>query len=343
MVLSGELEVLAAIPDEDEENAGQGFDGYDDGEDDYSGAMASNSMDELDDSRNPMAQMLHNANSNPFAHNLPPASNSPLGHMIPRSSQGPMIVSTPPAVSFENPAMSSLYEPNSHHGSQYPNAHYLQQHQATMGSQGDVDKVAAWNAQLYSALANGNSPQQQLLQAQRSLFTPPATSHGLPTSNVTTTATAPATSTTVQGATQTSSNAFADPAFYVNNFQRQQQQQQLTVIHQQGHMYGSPEADDASSVGSGHGPQRERSGSLSGGSVSGGYGSPHGSSPGAYEMPTNMGGSTGGEYGVPRRMSTGAVVGAGGMGMGVGAWTGSSIAVGGGGGGGNGNVFSMMM
>lgn len=327
MVLSGELEVLAGILDEEEENGGQGFDGYDDGEDDFGGMMG-NPMDELDDSRNPMVQNLTMLNNpSPFAHN---SSNNHLAHMINRPIQGPMIVSAPPAVSFENPAMSSLYEPNLHHGSQFPNAPYLQQQSAVM-NQGEMEKVAVWNAQLYSALASG-APPQQLLQAQRSLFTPPATSHGLPA--------ATATPNSTSGVTpQPSSNPFADPgqSFLVNL----QRQQQMTAMQQQplGHMYGSPDADDSSSVGSGR-SQRERSGSLSGSAS--GYGSPHGSSPIAYDMPMPPQPplvNGGGDYGVPRRMSTGWAHETDGMGL-MKSNLVPSIAVGGGG---NGAGFAMMM
>jgi len=335
MVLSGELEVLAAIPDEDEENGGQGYDGYDDGEDEF-GAVMGNPMDELDD---PMVQNLAMLkNSSPFAHNLPTSGH--LAHMISRSSQGPMIVSTPPAVSFENPAMSSLYEPNTHPASQYANAPYMQQQHSSLMSQGEADKIAAWNAQLYSALATTTpqqqqqQQQQQLLQAQRSLFTPPTTSHGPP-------------STTGSGAnSQSQSNAFADHASQAFLMNLQRQQQMAAMQQQQPLGYGSPDAEDSSSVGSGRG-QRERSGSLSGSAS--GYGSPHhGSSPGGYEMSSAPLVSGGGDYGMPRRMSTGAHLagswaheteGMGGVGL-MKQNLAPSIAVGGGG---NGSGFAMMM
>jgi len=316
MVLSGELEVLAGIPDDDEDCGGQGYDGYDDGEEEYNGLMGTQ-MDDLDDARNHhnvAAHMLKNPN--PFAHNIPPNANGHLPHMISRSSHGPMIVSTPPTVSFENPAITSLYEPNPQ--PQFNNAPYLQQ---PILGQGDVDKVAAWNAQLYSALTNGSQQQQQqLMQAQRSLFTPPATSHGLPATGTAT----GSNGVTTTGETQTQFDPTTQ-AFFAN-FQRQPQQLAALPL---GHVFGSPDTDDASSSeGSAHG-HRERSGSLSGVSGSAGYASPHGSSPGSYELP-----NVPREYGVqPRRMSGGPS-----------AWThenmGSAIAVGGGG---NGSGFAMMM
>ncbi|EGN95785.1 hypothetical protein SERLA73DRAFT_187008 [Serpula lacrymans var. lacrymans S7.3] len=298
MVLSGEVEVLAAVIGEEDDEGGNGFDGYDDGDDDFVGAMA-NTVDDGEDMRNSFSQasaaMLKNANA--FTHNIPsnPSGNNgnanPSGiniaHLMPRGGQhgGPMIASSPPNVSFENPAMTSLYEP--HTGPQFSGASFLQQHHAM--NQPDMDKAAAWNAHLYTAF----TPQQlQQLQAQRSLLTPPASAQNMGPSP----------------ASGNGSNPFADPtsqAFFAN-FQRQQQlaalQHQHGNMSSRGHMYGSPpDRDDASSVGSGRG-RRERSGSLSTGS---GYGSPpHGSS-GSYEMPNVLSSSGAGapsDYGVPKRL-----------------------------------------
>jgi hypothetical protein len=55
--------------------------------------------------------------------------------------QAPIIVSNPPTVSFENPAMASLFEPQVH---PYGANHFLAQQ--TLES----DKIAAWNAQVYA-------------------------------------------------------------------------------------------------------------------------------------------------------------------------------------------------
>jgi hypothetical protein len=126
--------------------------------------------------------------------------------------------------------------------------------------------------------------------------------------------------------------------------QQQHQQQQQQMGQHGGHMYGSPDGDDVSSVDSG-GNRRERSGSLSGS----GYGSPsHGSPPGSYEMPSvlsSLPGAGPGEY-VPRRLSAGPgtwgsgdAEGMGGMGM-MKPNLGPPISVGGGG---NGSCFAMMM
>lgn len=333
MVLSGELEVLAAINDDEDENGAQSYDGYDDGEDDFAGG-GNPPMEDMEDQRNPMAQatnitMLKN-NANPYAP-LNNAGGMHLTHIIPRSNQGPMIASSPSSVSFENPAMASLYEPQ--HGSHFPGAQFIAQQHSPMAPS-DVDKATAWSAHLYSALANGGpAQQQQLLQPQRSLYSPPTSSHGLSSSG----------SPSASGNSQT--NPFSDPtsqAFFAN----MQRQQQYSTVHQQqmgsqvGHMYSSPEGDDTSSVGSG-GDQRERSGSLSGS----GYGSPRGSPSAGYEVPSMLSSVPGGgpgEY-LPRRMSAGSgswgrrdVEGMSGMGTNIHP----PIGVGGDG---NGSCFAIMM
>jgi hypothetical protein len=355
MVLSGELEVIAAIPgdDDDDEGAQGGYGGYGDDEDDYAvgNMQQQQGLDELDDPRMGLA-MLKNANANPFAHNLPPSSNNPnsgnnastngalhLAHILPRPSQangGPVIVTSPTNVSFENPAMNAMYEPQQQQNQiQFPTSHFMQQQQQQQMM--DTEKVAAWNA----AHMYGHQQQQQQHHQQQQMlqvYTPPATSHG---------------SSPGSSPNTNAGNPFNDPAsqaFFVN-FQRQQQQQQQMAAMQ---MY---ERDDTSSVGSGVGRGvRERSGSLGArsGSASGsGYGgSPvHHGSAGGYEL----GDFSVGVGAVPRRMSAGpglqvntSVVGAGGawdadLGMGLmksGLVGASPISVGGGG---NGGGFAMMM
>ncbi|KAF9494298.1 hypothetical protein BDN71DRAFT_991948 [Pleurotus eryngii] len=325
MVLSGELEVIAAVPGDDEDEDGQGYGNYGDDDEDFAGPMGNvhGSHDDMDE-RHAGLSMLKNANANPFAHSLPPnAGGNHLTHILPRPAQGGPMISSPTVASFENPAMGAMYE--QHESAQ----HFMQQQYP------DVDKVTAWNTtQLYQ--------QQSMLQAQRSLFTPPATSHGLSSSQ--------------------SNPSYADQALFAN-FQRQQQQQQQLAAMQQnnhGHMFGSPERDDASSVGSvnisDHG--RGRSGSLEAGS---GYGSPVGaghisSSPGSFEMPSAL---SSGEY-IPRRMTSGGAglhVNTGVSGGASGSWARDSDMSGMGGmmkqglasppisvgGGGSGTGFAMMM
>ena len=335
MVLNGEIEVLAAVIDE--EDGGEGYDGYDDS-DEFTGGGAPMAADDSEDlrlSQNAAAQMLKNANANPFAHNLPSsaASNNGsngmhLSHILPRPSQhgGPMIASNPSSVSFENPAMASLYEPNQ---GPFP-TQYLQQ---TIVQPDAGDK---WNSQLFNAALGGSQLQQ--LQAHRGLFTPPASALSSAPSSASTNA---------------SGNPFNDQEFFAN-FQRQQQ---MVAMHQQhhgnvGHMYGSPaDGDDSSSVGSGSGRRRERSGSLNSGS---GYGSPqHGSPMGNYEISTT-GVEAQSDYGMPKRFNTGLQINTGvggqwggGRGDRVDGMNGMMkqnlnppISVGGGG---NGSGFAMMM
>lgn len=176
MVLSGELEVIAAVPGEEENEEENDYAGY---EEDYPGVVPNHGMphghphhpgahppiDEIDDPR--MASMIKAGHS--FAHNIPsgPAGNGlHLAHILPRPSTGgaPMIASP---TTFEPP----MYD--SHHGfggSVPPGPGFIPQQQQSM----DAEKMAAWY---------GAQPQQQMIQAQRSLFTPPASSHGLPGAN----------------------------------------------------------------------------------------------------------------------------------------------------------------
>jgi hypothetical protein len=278
MVLSGELEVIAAVPGEDDDDEdNQAYGGYVGGEeDDFGGAM-----DGVDEMRNQIPSGVPIPSANPFAHNLPaPNGNVHLSHVPSRAPHGPMIATNPSTVSYENPAMAALYEPHPHQNPHYASSQFIQ-HQHP--SQVDAEK---WNAHLYM-----NGPQQiQMLQAQRSLYTPPSSAHGLPTAPPSASGNPPP-------------NPFSDPASqaFFANFQRQH----FNTMHQQqigpqgGHMYGSPEHDDSSSVGSGRGG-RGRSSSLSNGSA---YGSPsHVSNSGSYEMPSTLSslGAGPGDYGVMR-------------------------------------------
>jgi len=309
MVLSGELEVLAAVNDDEDENSAQGYDGYDDGEDDFLGPGGSLQTDEMDHSRNTMLKIN---NANLFAPLTNAGTNSHIAHAIPRD---PIIASSPSAVSFENPAMASLYEPRL--GSQFRGNQYIPQQHSPLAL-GDTEKAAAWNthAHLYSAPAQ----QQQLLQQR---YIPPTSVHILPPS-------APS--------DNSATDLFSDPGqLFFTNFPRQHQ---FAAMHQRGHMYGSPDGDDTSSVDSGS--HTDRSGGSLGGS---GYGSPqHGSPPGSYEIPamlTSVTGAGPGEY-APRRLSAGSAPWCGdadGMG-GLGMMKNTPISVGGGG---NGSCFAMMM
>lgn len=236
MILNGDLEVLTAVIGEDDEEGADGYDGYEDG-DDYAGVVTSapTTADNSEDvrlSQNAAVQLIKNPDT--FGHSIPlsthsnGSSNPNIAHLMSHSALGgPMIAPNAPAVSFENPAMSSFYEP-AH--VPFSGTHFQQ-----AMAQSDSDKVAAWNAQFYSVLMNGGPQQQpQQQQPQRSIFTPPA---------------------------------FNDSKAFLANFQGQQQllamrQQRGNV----GHAYGSPDGDDSSSVGSAGSRRRERSGSLNSGS-----------------------------------------------------------------------------
>ena len=378
MILSGEIEVLAAVVEEEE--GGEGYDGYE-GDDDFAGVPPGSSGagggagEDVEDAR--LAQMMMKSTSSPFAHAVPPttqglsnpistANNNAnnnnamhLAHMMPRHLGGPMIAPNPPSVSFENPAMAALYEPATAFS-----APYLQ-HQQSLSCDGDNNNNNKWgnnnniNNNNTTATAQLFNPTQQL-QPQRTLFTPPSS----------------AASAASPFSSNSSSSSEQD---FFASFQRQQQQ--MVAMHQaqqqrggMGHMFGASSpgdaGEDASSVGSRRSGGRERSGSLGSGGSGGGYVSPPRGSPmvGGYE-PVSVDAQQGGEYGMgmgmPKRFSvggglqintsvggpwggrggdTGAGVGMDGMGMGgmMKHGLGAPISVGGGGGG-NGGGFAMMM
>jgi len=255
MVLSGEVEVLAtAIGEEDDEGQGQ-FDGFEEGDEELSGSVPTI----MDDGEDVMAADPL-MNGGVFAHNNITAgsinsSDMKMGRMLPRaqptSHGGPMVAQIPSSVSFENPTMPALYEPQ-------VTAHFSGT--AHIGQHGiatpEADKVSAWASNMYS----GYNPQLQL-QAQRSMITPPNGTHAVTHSQ-------PSTSTA----------GFTDYA-YLANLKRQQM---LALQHQHGVMAYAVDGDDASSVGSSQSGRESRR-SASAGS---GFGSPpHGTtSSGGYEL-----------------------------------------------------------
>ncbi|KAH7921047.1 hypothetical protein BV22DRAFT_1107376 [Leucogyrophana mollusca] len=311
MVLSGEVEILAAVVDDEE---GQ-YDGYEEGDEDFAGSMP-NAVDDGEDMMTANATaMLKNANA--FTHN-----DINIAHLMPRGPPshhgGPMVAQMPPSVSFENPAMASLYEP--HVTPHFPGAPYIPHSMP----QSDSDKIAAWNANMYS----GFSPQQmQQLHTQRGTITPPSSSHGAPGS----------TPSPISG---NGNMSFSDQALLANL----KRQQLFAMQYQHNGLTYPVDADDSSSVGSSH-SGRERRGSFSTGS---GYGSPlHGSSPVNYDM-----------SGAPSDHSVAKRVGTNGLHINTGAagsWTGRGEDVMGGMmmkrsldtpvsvGGGNGGGYGMMM
>lgn len=276
MVLSGEIEVLATIHDEDEDV--HGYDGFDDQDDDYGAISGAQLEDGGDDSRlaqQAAAAMLKNVSSTPFSHNMPSGANS--HNMIhPRPTHGgPTIVTNPSSVSFENPAMASLYEPHSQGFANGGNI-FMQPPQQQPSPPHDMEK-GTWNPQVFLSTPQG---QHQMLQARS--FLPPHHSMSNPPS----------------ASVNPPANPFNDIALFAN-FQRQQSQQMSGL-----HGYAS---DDASSVGS-MGSGRQRSRSLSGNGA--GYCTPPlGSPTGSYDLSSSvesLGGTGmgGGDFVmVPRRLS----------------------------------------
>jgi len=161
-----------------------------------------------------------------------------MTRMLPRAQppSHPVIAQMPPSVSFENPAMPALYEPQI--TSHFQGATHLGQHAITSP---EAEKVPPWTANMYP----GYNAQLQL-QAQRPMITPPNNAHAHSPPS------APA--------------GFTDYA-YLANLKRQQL---LALQHQHGAVAYAVDGDDTSSVGSSQ-SGGERSGSASAGSP---FGSP---------------------------------------------------------------------
>jgi len=173
MILSGEVEILNAGPIE-EEDADYAGDDY--GDDEFVGAqnggivgnhanLGTGGDESMDEIRVPMAHAAAAAilKNDAFAHGVP---NNGM-HLPPLMTRGghhngtPMIVQSPTSVSFENPAMVSMYEP--HHGmngNQFNGQFFPGMNE---------DKVS-WHGSMYNGMANPGPGQQQ--------FTPPATAQG---------------------------------------------------------------------------------------------------------------------------------------------------------------------
>lgn len=228
MVLSGEVEVLTAAIDEEEEGQGQ-YDGYEEGDEEISGAMPI-IMDDAEDIMTADSQ-----NGNVFGQSIASGNMNPA-RMIPRaqptSNGGPMIAQIPPSVSYENPAMPAHYEPQV--APHFGGASHIGHHTMTTP---EADKVSTWAANMYS----GYNPQVQI-QPQRSMITPSNATHPHTPSSASVT-------------------GFTDYA-YLANLKRQQL---LALQHPHGVIHYAADGDDASSVGSSQ-SGRGRSGSASAGS-----------------------------------------------------------------------------
>lgn len=250
MVLNGEVEILAAaIGEEDEE--GQAYDGYDDGDDEFAGSMP-NAMDDTEDVM-PSVPMVKNGM---YVHGNVPPTDVNIAHLMPRgppnSHGGPMIAQMHSSVSFENPEMPSIYEPRVN----FAAAPYIGQHHPAM----EQHNMKAW-----SNMYNAYHPQHpHQLPVQRNLITPPKGSHNM-------------------GPSATTGNHFGDQAALANL----KRQQMLALQQQHGAIGYVADADDTSSVGSGHS------------SPGSGYGSPsHGASSMSYEIANALP-----DYGLPKRLS----------------------------------------
>ncbi|EIW51895.1 uncharacterized protein TRAVEDRAFT_54312 [Trametes versicolor FP-101664 SS1] len=222
MILSGEVEVINAGPMEED-------DGEDYGDDDYAGPPTAVPIMHDNDMDGP----IHKGDiHNPFAHSVPQpragGNGLQLQTILPRPTNGhgphtPMVVHSPTGVSFENPAMSALYEPHPHHiQPQYSGGQYMSQQGQVMGGHVHDDKWGS--AQMFNAQVPGGP----------ALFTPPASSHGA--GNV---------SPMNVGGPQQQQQAQQQQAFLMN-FQRQQMMQQQQM---DGHANSGP-------------VRRERSGSV---------------------------------------------------------------------------------
>jgi len=176
MVLSGEVEILTSIPGMDEEEEGEGLG---DNEDDMPvRAMPPSvacSIPEDTEDLSSMGVSTVKPPTNPFPQSfLPQHSDTPdLAHIYPRpvSHARPIIAQNMSNVSFENPAMASLYDQQTH----IPSQQYQMQFNA--GAPLDTDKSVSWNNEIFAA-----QQFRQQLPGQHNMFTPPSASQGPPNS-----------------------------------------------------------------------------------------------------------------------------------------------------------------
>ncbi|KDQ50231.1 hypothetical protein JAAARDRAFT_588666 [Jaapia argillacea MUCL 33604] len=339
LVMSGECEVIPNAGLDDEE-------GMEDGDDEFvgvqqhvvatgpatgggyggmSGGMGSIAEElMMEEMRNPMmaAAMLKNASGNPYGHTVP---NPSMGHqqLLQQQQQQQQLASIlPRPIPSNHPGlMGSRGSPNGLVGpSPFDNSgglvspgSYLapqqQQQPQSFANFSDMDKVAAWNAQLYGAIS-GTPPS--------GMFTPPASAHS-------------SSGGSQRQAMYVGSPVDGDDGISVGSVQSRNggnggSGRERSASFGSGSGYGSP-----GSVGSNGGFEMSGLGAVAAGNGNGGNAGDYG-----------LGGS------VPRRMTSGwagsdlggnmgglaAAMGLGGM---------KAMAVGAGGGGGNGGGFAMMM
>jgi len=180
MVLSGELEVLVV-----------GGVGMEDDEDDMMPGYNGGSYDDEEygaEEEDPRIAMIKNVNAAPFT--APPSTVYPQRpsvsishhnghhqahhpHHAAAAVMGGPIIASPTAMSFDNPAMGSLYpEPHIQYS---PHQQYPQVPQQFNGMIVDPEKVAQWNLGMYQQ-------QQAVMMQQRTagLTTPPSSTAGNP-------------------------------------------------------------------------------------------------------------------------------------------------------------------
>lgn len=269
MVLNGEVEILTSIPGMDEEDDGEGLG---DNEDDLPvRAIPAGVGRSIPEDAEDLNSMSAKPPTNLFAPNVPTQQQGAphLAHILPRpASHRPVIAQNVSSASFENPAMSSLYDQQTH----APSPQY--QMQFNVGHPLDADKSAAWNNQIFAT-----QQLQQQVTNQHGMFPPSTPSHG-PSSNS------------------------AGPPFSHQTYYQGPPRQQPPVQH----MYGSPvDSEDASSVGSAPGfGERDRSSSMNGstyGSPQGARAGTVSSQPGSYEVSGILASG-----GIPARMCAGGVM-----------------------------------
>lgn len=210
VVLSGELEVIAAVSGEDDNEDDNDCAGY---EDELPAVRGHPRIDELDDPR--MASMIKPPHFNPSPATV---NGLPLTHVLPRPSVGPSMMANPAAYESAN-----IYEARHGIAASPTTAPGYMHHQSQHSI--DADKMAWY----------GSQSQHHLMQPQqRPLYTPP-TSNG----NAAPSPVSGANSTGSKPSSPATAHSFNDPsshAFFTNPLSR----------HQQG--YVSDEGNDGSSA-----------------------------------------------------------------------------------------------
>ena len=165
MVLSGEVEILTSIPGMDEEEEGEGLDNEDDIPIRTMPPGVACSMPEDTEDLSSMGAPTVKPPTNHFPHGLLPqhAGAPHLAHILPRPVPHgrPIIAQNVSNVSFENPAMASLYDQQTH----IPSQQYQMQFNASVPL--DTDKSVPWNNQVFAA-----QQFRQHLPGQHNMFSP---------------------------------------------------------------------------------------------------------------------------------------------------------------------------